>query len=81
MLCSRFLRPHTGETHGTLYNLTESIYQGMLKLYENSLRVVLKHRMFTLVASSLLLVLVIYLFGVLPKGFLPSDDIRPALWD
>src|SRR6201990_3154456 len=38
MMCSRLLKPE-GDQHGRLYRLLESAFDGLLKLYENSLKV------------------------------------------
>jgi hydrophobic/amphiphilic exporter-1 (mainly G- bacteria), HAE1 family len=74
MLCSRFLRPPREERHGRLYALTERFFDGMLHLYDRTLQFVLRHQGSTLMLSLLLLVLTVYLFGLIPKGFLPSED-------
>ena len=74
MLCSRFLRPPREEHHGRLYNLTERFFQGMLRLYDRTLTVVLRHQRSTMIISVLLLVVTLFLLGIIPKGFLPSED-------
>ena len=74
MLCSRFLRPPESVSHGRLYAVSERVFQGMLWAYEWSLRRVLEHRLATLIISGLILVATVYLFLIIPKGFLPSED-------
>jgi HAE1 family hydrophobic/amphiphilic exporter-1 len=74
MLCSRFLRPPGEERHGRLYRQSERIFEAMLALYDRTLRYVLKRRRATMVASGVLLAATIYLFVVIPKGFLPNED-------
>jgi hydrophobic/amphiphilic exporter-1 (mainly G- bacteria), HAE1 family len=74
MLCSRFLRPKHAERHTRLYDVSERFFQKMLGGYERSLKIVLEHRFATLVVSGLIFALTIYLFVVIPKGFLPSED-------
>jgi HAE1 family hydrophobic/amphiphilic exporter-1 len=74
MLCSRFVRPPGAETHGRVYAASESVFQGMLKAYDWTLKGVLRHRFATLVASIVLLVATLYLFFQIPKGFLSSED-------
>ncbi len=74
MLCSRFLRPPADRGHGRLYNAAERIFQGMLKVYEWSLRKVLDHRRAVIILSAIILVVTAYLFVRIPKGFLPSED-------
>ena len=74
MLCSRYLKPPKTERHGRLYLLTERFFDGMLKVYDVTLQVVLRRPRTTLMASGVLLVVTVYLFVVIPKGFLPSED-------
>lgn len=74
MLCSRFLRPLNERQHGRLYVTSEKFFDGMLRAYEWSLSRVLKHRLATMFVSGLVLLATIYLFVVIPKGFLPSED-------
>ncbi|MBF0329373.1 MAG: efflux RND transporter permease subunit [Nitrospirae bacterium] len=74
LLCSRFLKPHGAEKHGRLYMFLENFFDSMLRLYENSLKVVLKHRLTMLIISVLLLFITIFLFKRMPMGFLPSED-------
>jgi len=74
MLCSRFLRHSTAQKHSRLYMASERFFAGMLQTYEWSLKLVLRHRRTTMVITGLTLVATIYLFGAIPKGFLPSED-------
>ncbi len=75
MLCSRFLKPSAMAHHGRLYAFSERIFNGMLGLYQRSLKRVLSRPLATMVVAGLLLAATIYLFVVMPKGFLPSEDI------
>ncbi len=74
MLCSRFLRPVSEERHGKLYAASERFFQGMLGVYDRTLRVTLKYRLTTLLGSFAVLVATVYLFMITPKGFLPDED-------
>src|SRR4029077_2316124 len=74
MLCSRFIRPPSSEKHGMFYMATERVFQGMLRIYDWSLRGVLRHRFATLLASLVVLAATIYHFFLIPKGFLSSED-------
>src|SRR5437868_6689206 len=74
MLCSRFLRPPKQQSHGRLYRAFESFFDGMLRTYDWSLKHVLKHRIATMFTLAAVLVVSIYMFMIIPKGFLPSDD-------
>ncbi|HEY5974011.1 MAG TPA: efflux RND transporter permease subunit, partial [Geobacteraceae bacterium] len=75
MLCSRFLKPPSEEKHGRLYNFMERFFNGMLHLYETSLKRVLKFRRSTIVLTLLMAVATGWIFTKIPMGLLPSDDI------
>ncbi len=74
MLCSRFLRPAERKRHGKLFEATENFFSGMLNMYKLSLDRVLEHRAATMVISGVILVATVYLFIIIPKGFLPYED-------
>ena len=74
MLCSRFLKPVHRQHHGRLYNLTERVFQSWVDVYDWTLRWSLKHRFLTMAASLVLVGGSAYLFLIVPKGFLPSED-------
>jgi HAE1 family hydrophobic/amphiphilic exporter-1 len=74
MLCSRFLKPPREQHHGSLFNLTERAFDAWLRGYDWSLRKALNFRMATAVISAALLVATVYLFTMIPKGFLPTED-------
>ncbi|MCL6622068.1 MAG: efflux RND transporter permease subunit, partial [Syntrophobacterales bacterium] len=74
MLCSRYLRPPREEHSGRLYAVSERFFDGLLRGYEVTLRQVLARPRATLLASGIILALTVYLFAVMPKGFLPSED-------
>ncbi len=74
MLCSRFVRPPSAQKHGRAYAASERVFRGWLKVYDWSLRGVLRQRFATLLASLLLLVATLYVFFRIPKGFLSSED-------
>jgi HAE1 family hydrophobic/amphiphilic exporter-1 len=79
MLCSRYLRPPTTQKHGWLYLFLGRCLDAMNKGYEVTLRWVLKHHVTTMVASGVVLVATIYMFGIVPKGFIPSEDTGQIL--
>ena len=73
MLCSRFLRVKHGE-HSWFYRITEAFFEGMLKMYERSLDVVLRFRPATMAVFVVVLIGTVYLFIKIPKGFIPDQD-------
>jgi hydrophobic/amphiphilic exporter-1 (mainly G- bacteria), HAE1 family len=52
----------------------EGFFDGLLRFYDVTLKAVLRHPRATLIASGVLLVVTAYMFVVIPKGFLPSED-------
>jgi hydrophobic/amphiphilic exporter-1 (mainly G- bacteria), HAE1 family len=74
MLCSRFLKPPHAQHHGAFYNITERMFNAWLKLYDVTLRGALRYHVVTFAVSIALLIGTIYLFTLVPKGFLPSED-------
>ena len=75
MLASRFLKPPKESHHGALFNWSERVFGGMLRLYDVSLRFIIRHSFATLMASFVILVVTAYMFVAVPKGFLPMEDI------
>ena len=75
MLCSRFMKPSGSERHGRFYAASERFYEGMLNTYDRSLKQVLARPRTTVIVAGLLLLATIYLYVMIPKGFLPSEDI------
>jgi HAE1 family hydrophobic/amphiphilic exporter-1 len=74
MLCSRFLHPPREARHGRLYAMSERFFQGMLATYRWTLQRCLEHRLAVMTFSALLLVATAFLFFVVPKGFIPTED-------
>src|SRR5437867_4960881 len=74
MLCSRFLRASGEAHHGRLWSFFERIFDGVLAVYDRTLRVTLRHKIATMAISAAVLVATVYLFIAIPKGFLPDED-------
>jgi HAE1 family hydrophobic/amphiphilic exporter-1 len=75
MLCSRFLKPQRDVRHGQLYNFFESMQVGLERIYDRFLRIALRHKLATMMFSVALVFGTYYLAVIIPKGFLPSEDI------
>jgi HAE1 family hydrophobic/amphiphilic exporter-1 len=75
MLCSRFLAPPRTERHGRLYNIVERGFELLLRSYTWTLDYTIRFKGATMAVGALLLVGTIYLFTVVPTGFIPSVDI------
>jgi HAE1 family hydrophobic/amphiphilic exporter-1 len=74
MLCSRFLRPPGEVKHGRLYAASERFFVFLIHAYDRSLQTVLRHRLTTVAISVAVFLATGYLFTVMSKGFLPSED-------
>jgi hydrophobic/amphiphilic exporter-1 (mainly G- bacteria), HAE1 family len=75
MLCSRFLSKHDpNKRHNLVYRITEWFFKIQYKLYEWTLRGVLKARPVMLLAFFGVIGLTYYLFQIVPKGFIPDQD-------
>src|ERR1051325_11452437 len=74
LMSAKFLRPHKDVQHGKLYQMTERGFDWSLRVYERGLRWVLAHRVTTLVFSLLILAATVWLFMIVPKGFIPNED-------
>ena len=85
MLCSRLLKAggvresaHSdtalGNKRRSWWQISENTYDFILKSYQWSLQHVLDHSLVTIVVMVLLAAATVYLFRVVPKGFIPSGD-------
>ncbi len=85
MLASRLLRAkdirasalheETGKlVHKGWRGFTEGIYNGVIHVYEWTLQRVLAHSFVTIAISLALAGVTVYLFTIVPKGFIPSGD-------
>ncbi len=76
MLCARWLKPHNAQTakHGRLYNALERMFEAWKNAYDVTLRWVLRHQRFTLVAFVVIFAVTGWMFAKMPKDFLPSED-------
>jgi HAE1 family hydrophobic/amphiphilic exporter-1 len=73
MLCSRFLR-HESNARGGFYGWSENFFTWLNNAYRRTLQITLRHKLATLVASLVLTVAALYLFLIMPKGFMPTVD-------
>jgi hydrophobe/amphiphile efflux-1 (HAE1) family protein len=73
MMCARLLKPESKQ-HGWLYRLFERGFDGLRNIYEAGLKIVLRHRLITLLTMFGTIALTGYLYVVIPKGFFPEQD-------
>lgn len=74
MMCSRILKDVKEKKEGRFYAVTEHVFEGMIRFYGRTLRLVLEHRRLALAATIIVVIISAFLFMRIPKGFLPSQD-------
>jgi len=74
MLSSRFLKPPRAGRQNRLYALSERFFDGMFRGYKASLGWVIRHGLLMMLLFVVLLLATGYLFVIIPKDFLPSQD-------
>jgi multidrug efflux pump len=74
MMCSRILRHNPKEQQGRFYRASERVFENMIAFYGRTLKFVLEYQTITLLVAVVTLILTIYLYIVIPKGFFPSQD-------
>ena len=74
MMCSRLLRQNQNQHPSRLYLASERLFQTVIDFYGRTLRTVLRFRWLTLLVAASTLVLTIWLYAVVPKGFFPVQD-------
>ncbi len=73
MLCSRFLRPEKRSSRKI--GVTERSIKGMHTFYERTLRLVMRHQVFTLLFTIATVFATAWGFVHIPKSFIPPEDI------
>ena len=74
MMCAWLLRGRHEQKRGRIYQFGERIFDTVLRGYEVTLSWVLRHRLITLGVTLSTIVLTVYLYVVIPKGFFPQQD-------
>jgi multidrug efflux pump subunit AcrB len=74
MMCRVFLRADHGRAPGRFAALAEGAFQKLLRAYEITLDVALRHRFITLLIAISTAVLSALLYWQIPKGFFPQQD-------
>ncbi len=74
MMCARLLKPNSAEPQNALFRWSERVFDGLLNGYATSLRFVLRHQPTTLAVTIATLAATLWLYDVVPKGFLPQQD-------
>jgi multidrug efflux pump len=79
MMCAKLLRHQKPEEQGRLYRWSERVFEKVIDRYSITLRWVLKHQRATLLVTVGTLVLTLFLYVVVPKGFFPVQDTGAIL--
>ena len=74
MMCSRMLRHSPLQSQSWFYRLTETLFERTIGGYGRSLQWVLRHRGPTLIVAILVMVLSVFQYMEIPKGFVPTQD-------
>ncbi|MGH8432926.1 MAG: multidrug efflux RND transporter permease subunit [Pseudomonas sp.] len=74
MLCARLLKSHNKPAQPAQPRKQSRLFQSVLRRYQHSLEWALSHSRLMLVILAGCIALNIYLFAVVPKGFLPEQD-------
>jgi multidrug efflux pump len=74
MMCSRLLRETSTSQQGRFYRASERAFQKVIDFYGETLKWVLKYRVVTLLIAAATLVLTVWLYVIVPKGFFPVQD-------
>jgi multidrug efflux pump len=74
MMCSRILRHKPEDQQGRFFRASERAFDNMIAFYGRTLKVVLEYQTLTLMVAVATLVLTVFLYIVIPKGFFPVQD-------
>jgi hydrophobe/amphiphile efflux-1 (HAE1) family protein len=79
MMCGRLLRPASARHPGRLARVSEAAFDRLLSGYRRSLDWTLRRRTLVLLVGAATLVGTIWLYVIVPKGFLPQQDTGVVL--
>jgi multidrug efflux pump len=74
MMSARILRRQPKENQGRVYRASERAFEQMIAFYGWTLRFVLRFQTLTLLVAVATLLLTVYLYIIIPKGFFPIQD-------
>ena len=74
MMASRILKHDPEEQQGRFYRASEHVFERMIAFYGRTLKFVLRFQGLTLLVALATLLLTIFLYIVIPKGFFPVQD-------
>jgi len=74
MMCAKLLKHQRKEDHGRIYRASEWCFETVIGMYAQTLDVVLRFRVTTLLVALATLAGTIWLYIIVPKGFFPVQD-------
>ncbi len=74
MMCAKLLKHRKEGEKGRFYEITEEYYNRIIAFYGRTVKIVLRHQTATLLVTFGTLVLTLFLYVVVPKGFFPVQD-------
>jgi len=74
MMCARLLKHTPEEKQSRVFRASQRVYDRIIEFYATTLRWVLQHQTATLLVAVSTLVMTIFLYIVVPKGFFPVQD-------
>src|SRR5881398_3944489 len=74
MMSAKLLKRHDLEKQSRIYKFSEDLYNRVIEFYGGTLKFVLRHQTTTLLVTAGTLVLTLFLYVVVPKGFFPVQD-------
>jgi multidrug efflux pump len=74
MMSARILRHQPKEQQGRFYQASERMFESMIAFYGRTLKFVLRYQTITLFVALGTLILTVFLYIVIPKGFFPVQD-------
>jgi len=74
MMASRILKHNPKAEQSRFYRASEHVFESMIAFYGRTLKFVLRHQSITLLVAVATLLLTIFLYIIIPKGFFPVQD-------
>ncbi len=74
MMCARLLHHTPEDQQSRIFHASERVYNKIIDFYASTLRRVLQHQTLVLLIAASTLVVTIFLYIVVPKGFFPVQD-------
>ena len=74
MMTARIVKHNPKEKQGRFYRASERVFESMISFYGRTLKFVLQYQGITLLVAVATLMLTIFLYIIIPKGFFPVQD-------